>query len=1315
MRRAFVLAAGLILAALLHFTVQLAWRLQELLPDDDSPGPEAACATQLLVFVPLDDESLVKAEESMGALLDAWRGAWPCDGSLLMRAGATTGPPPDKRTALTVGWLGSQDDDAEALKRRVVHQLSRVSHCFARIDVLGSAALAAHALPTAESRASLGPARPGQTTWSALGVWESAAWWRNISSVDDAQRGNALFLSALARAAGRQMRLLWVPPTSRPLRPRWVSSLACEAESAPDAWIIGSPLLMDCELEGGWLPAAACCAEGSAERSEWYLGPAAVYSSHSDTFLEYVHEWRTSTLSGSRFSAALSSLLWRGYHEARQRALKPRFVASVSIADVGTERVSLDQARQNFPRAALLQTTNISRPVALQRAGLPAGPERRWRAHMPAVAAKAARDVASADGGGEDGEARVEAGPLDRLGRERGASHQLVGLAMRSDRAGRDDGAAGAWAWWGEEAEGEEVTAEPYAPAGLEPSGTPEERLEQRAVARAGASLRIVLGFGTSDTRELTLNWAAACSRLNLGGAGGGGTGGREEAGVSSWGERGGAEDDVEPGGRSADDGAGDGHGGDGTGWLVVALDAPLHAFLVGSRWVGPHACALAPPSWSAPDAAAGADARRPGVPPAPMGQAERSLLLGALRVRTVALLLDRTGLEVLACDVDAIPLRVPWLVIQQHLAGDLIPTTGHPSITGTDGMQAAVAAQVSRRSLSSGSGSEEVGRVHGLHETSATRLPRLYDVLLLSEWPDARVRCDGSGPAQGRVGDGGSSGVTASDGAGELDSAFRAGVAHAGIDSVAADGSWPCASLGVVYAAQYSRSALVLFRALGERMESTANYGCGGSIGIAGQAGADDDAARAVAAEPAIAGVRPPTRPPRACPTVISILAEALGLPRPAADPLSATPASKAGPASPSRTMMVDVRWRLLEPTLFQNGHVAFRRPALAPQREHQNGSDAPAAAVMLRASWPWLRSGHRESEGLLRYVLREARLWRLPRSGARPGRWLGYGVSSAADSQLYRQRGALRSALMLARILRRTLVLPPFWTTEHGSRTAAFNSLYDYDAFNAAFADHCEASAVHELPGRHTFHIALADGPRPAAEAAGPELSGSFGAGSKGATAEQLRAWLKPWAGEPFLWFDRMYHRVSGLHDTSSQADFDASFRGALRPAPELAAVIRHVRRELRAGFNCLHVSAADIERNGERAFAHAAGLLAPQRATLLASSIALGGRARAWMARHFITPLYLADLLPPASRVLFEDAEGRIGLGLELVDTHVCASADVFVGNLLTPFSQAVCYERDGIRDVRLARGDLEVAPPCQDLYGRSVKGKAAASSL
>ena len=58
----------------------------------------------------------------------------------------------------------------------------------------------------------------------------------------------------------------------------------------------------------------------------------------------------------------------------------------------------------------------------------------------------------------------------------------------------------------------------------------------------------------------------------------------------------------------------------------------------------------------------------------------------------------------------------------------------------------------------------------------------------------------------------------------------------------------------------------------------------------------------------------------------------------------------------------------------------------------------------------------------------------------------------------------------------------------------------------------------------------------------------------------------------------------------------------------------------------------------------------------------------------------------------------------LGFELVDTHVCAAAQTMVGNLLTPFAQGVCYERDGLRGAAIAAGETPL-PACQDLYSRS----------
>ena len=190
----------------------------------------------------------------------------------------------------------------------------------------------------------------------------------------------------------------------------------------------------------------------------------------------------------------------------------------------------------------------------------------------------------------------------------------------------------------------------------------------------------------------------------------------------------------------------------------------------------------------------------------------------------------------------------------------------------------------------------------------------------------------------------------------------------------------------------------------------------------------------------------------------------------------------------------------------------------------------------------------------------------------------------------------------------------------------------------------------------------------------------------------------------------FEHLYHRFEKFKDGGVQAEFDARLRAGLRPAPELQAVITLLVEALRGrgGYNCLHVSAADLERNGAKVFSRAARLISPRRPTLLSADAALGAKARSQMSKHFDHPLYTAELLPPRQRALFEDVEGRITLALELVDMHVCAAAQSVVGNLLTPFAQGVCYERDGLRGAAIASNTTSL-PRCMDLYSRSAELK------
>jgi hypothetical protein len=104
-----------------------------------------------------------------------------------------------------------------------------------------------------------------------------------------------------------------------------------------------------------------------------------------------------------------------------------------------------------------------------------------------------------------------------------------------------------------------------------------------------------------------------------------------------------------------------------------------------------------------------------------------------------------------------------------------------------------------------------------------------------------------------------------------------------------------------------------------------------------------------------------------------------------------------------------------------------------------------------------------------------------------------------------------------------------------------------------------------------------------------------------------------------------------------------------------------------------------------------------------TLLADA-SLSNEARRHMKEHFEAPLFLTELLPQEHRHEFEDSQGRITLAYQLVEVHVCAAAAVFVGNMLTPYAQHVCYERDGV----LAGPNNAVMPAarkeCVDLYSR-----------
>ena len=381
-------------------------------------------------------------------------------------------------------------------------------------------------------------------------------------------------------------------------------------------------------------------------------------------------------------------------------------------------------------------------------------------------------------------------------------------------------------------------------------------------------------------------------------------------------------------------------------------------------------------------------------------------------------------------------------------------------------------------------------------------------------------------------------------------------------------------------------------------------------------------------------------------------------------------------------------------------------------------------------------------------RYTLTEMNLWLMGDSAAAHGNirqqeplregerggWLGYDVSDS-DCALYRQRRSLKSALLMAQVLRRSLLLPKFCSHTDGGRTVPMSFLFDYERFAAQFPEHAEASALRYFkPGPSLttaqppprFHIALHDasGKKSAEEL---NVDGSFKAKSpKGASEGQIHTWLKRWQTSPLLWFDKIYQRFNRLDNVEASNLFDVKMRDALRPAPELRAVIDQILNSLKrdvlsgAGFNCLQVSQGDLTKNQAKVFTLAGRVLNSREPTLLVDA-SLAQSAREHMRNSFRSPLFLDELLPNGTRSLFVEAfSSGYNLGFEVVEMHVCAAADDFGGNMLTPYAHAVCGERDGVlpsgekncafgaKDCAfgsaLSVKDGHVRKQCRDLYSR-----------
>ena len=278
--------------------------------------------------------------------------------------------------------------------------------------------------------------------------------------------------------------------------------------------------------------------------------------------------------------------------------------------------------------------------------------------------------------------------------------------------------------------------------------------------------------------------------------------------------------------------------------------------------------------------------------------------------------------------------------------------------------------------------------------------------------------------------------------------------------------------------------------------------------------------------------------------------------------------------------------KWDLLDATRFVSYGALMRHRVPG---EAQGGAGALVLASMSGA--PMLATK--------RYTLTEMNLWLMGDSAAAHGNirqqeplregerggWLGYDVSDS-DCALYRQRRSLKSALLMAQVLRRSLLLPKFCSHTDGGRTVPMSSLFDYERFAAQFPEHAEASALRYFkPGPSLttaqppprFHIALHDasGKKSAEEL---NVDGSFKAKSpKGASEGQIHTWLKRWQTSPLLWFDKIYQRFNRLDNVEASNLFDVKMRDALqgrRPSAVIDQIVNSLKRDVLsgAGFNCL-----------------------------------------------------------------------------------------------------------------------------------------------
>ena len=263
--------------------------LQLATNDLNATGSPLACVGALSAFVvvvPLLEADAAFAAATLSVQLASWDLAPPC----LPNETSTL------HSTLAIAWVGpahGASDSATAELRELILQLLRPFHgCFGQVELFDRHALSALVPPLPFPR----QGSCNETTVSGLTVRVGTSDASGGGEVRfDALSENTVFLGVANLARDRSSALLWFAPGTHALQPAWLVGIMCDVLEAPSAWIIGSPLLMDCELDGGWEPTPSCCDIGP-RLSTFHLGPTALFMTRDPSFFDYLLEWYSGEL-----------------------------------------------------------------------------------------------------------------------------------------------------------------------------------------------------------------------------------------------------------------------------------------------------------------------------------------------------------------------------------------------------------------------------------------------------------------------------------------------------------------------------------------------------------------------------------------------------------------------------------------------------------------------------------------------------------------------------------------------------------------------------------------------------------------------------------------------------------------------------------------------------------------------------------------------------------------------------------------------------------------------------------------------------------